>query len=145
MLCDLWKCRINDNFLSFSVPSVSILVNTASSLKLCQFAKVFWDYTEAAQGGRCGAATAQAALATEKSSSSLGKVPRTSVWADQVASRGRKMPEPCPRPQTCGLFTPSKTRAQGGECAVEMYFNILKMCMLLCATYINSAILLVLL
>ncbi|XP_042253949.1 F-box/WD repeat-containing protein 10 [Thunnus maccoyii] len=103
----------------------SILVNTASSVKLYHFAKVFWEYTESAEGGQ-GDVVAQGGLVSEKSAASLRKLPFTSVGEDhmaQVASPTRNMHN-CKgkKPEraeivyrTRFLSTPTKCQAQVRE------------------------------
>ncbi|XP_029312353.1 LOW QUALITY PROTEIN: F-box/WD repeat-containing protein 10 [Cottoperca gobio] len=100
-----------------------ILVNATSSVKLYQFAKVFWDYTT--EGGQ-GDAVAQEVLVSEKSAASLRKLRFTSVEADhtaQVASHSQKI-HSCnnKKPEraellyrTCFLPTSMKCRAQARE------------------------------
>ncbi|XP_032358183.1 F-box/WD repeat-containing protein 10 isoform X1 [Etheostoma spectabile] len=58
-----------------------ILVNTTTSVKRYQFAKVFWDYTERGQGD----VVPQDGLVSEKSAASLRKLPFTSVRDDHTA------------------------------------------------------------
>uniref|UniRef100_A0A3Q3JNJ7 Uncharacterized protein n=1 Tax=Monopterus albus TaxID=43700 RepID=A0A3Q3JNJ7_MONAL len=62
----------------------SILVNTTSSVKLYQFAKVFWDYTDSREGGQDNL-LAQGDAVSEKPAASLRKIPLTSVGADATA------------------------------------------------------------
>ncbi|XP_018521799.2 LOW QUALITY PROTEIN: F-box and WD repeat domain containing protein 10B [Lates calcarifer] len=97
----------------------SILVNTTSCVKLYQFAKVFWDYTESAEGGR-GDVLAQDGLISEKSAASVRKPPSPSIGADhrvQVAlPSDSKKPERAELPyHTRILFTPTKCQTQVRE------------------------------
>ncbi|XP_031171561.1 F-box/WD repeat-containing protein 10 [Sander lucioperca] len=94
-----------------------ILVNTTSSVKRYQFAKVFWDYTERGQGD----VVAQDGLVSEKSAASLRKLPFTSVRDDhsaQVTSPRQKMHDCNNRkPERAELhyhtcFLPSATKCQ---------------------------------
>lgn len=101
--------------LSFS-PSFSILVNSASSVKLFQFAKVFWDYEESSEGGRGDV--------SEKPAASLRKLPLTCVGADhmaQVASSSQKMHD-CNSKKSERAhhtwFPPAKCPAQGRHAQV---------------------------
>ncbi|XP_076007887.1 F-box and WD repeat domain containing protein 10B [Genypterus blacodes] len=104
----------SNRVLSVHFHDNKILVNTTCDLKLCQFSKVSWDYaTELVEVVRCGAA-APARLVIEKSSSSLGKTPNASVCTNQQTTL---------RPQTRGLFTPSKARTQGATPCCEPVKN----------------------
>ncbi|XP_071318147.1 F-box and WD repeat domain containing protein 10B isoform X2 [Trachinotus anak] len=67
-----------------------ILVNTASSVKLYQFAKVFWANTDATEGSQ-GDVLAQGGLVSEKSAASLRQLPFTSDHKAQVALPSRTM------------------------------------------------------
>lgn len=58
-------------------------MNTTSTVKLYQFAKVFWDYTDSTERGQSDAA--QNGLASEKSGSSHRKLSFTSVGAGHMA------------------------------------------------------------
>ncbi|KAM7370542.1 hypothetical protein PAMP_010078 [Pampus punctatissimus] len=103
----------------------SILVNTTSSVKLYHFAKVFWDYTESAEGSQ-GDVVAQGGSVSEKTAVSLRKLPYTSVRVDhtaQVASPTRNM-HSCKgkKPERAELLyhtrflsTPTKCQAQVRE------------------------------
>uniref|UniRef100_A0A3B4XB73 F-box and WD repeat domain containing 10 n=1 Tax=Seriola lalandi dorsalis TaxID=1841481 RepID=A0A3B4XB73_SERLL len=104
----------------FSLPSFSILVNTTSSVRLYQFAKVFWESAERSPGD----VPAQDGSVSEKCAASLRKLPCTSFEADhkaQLASPSRKMhdcdskkPERAElRYHTRFLFTPTKCQTQG--------------------------------
>lgn len=78
----------------------SILVNTTSSVKRFQFAKVFWDYT--ADGG--------CADVSDEPAAPLRKLPLASVRADH------KKPERAALPyRSHFLPTPTKSPAQGKE------------------------------
>uniref|UniRef100_A0A4W6E0F6 F-box and WD repeat domain containing 10 n=1 Tax=Lates calcarifer TaxID=8187 RepID=A0A4W6E0F6_LATCA len=108
---------------SLSLSQFSILVNTTSCVKLYQFAKVFWDYTESAEGGR-GDVLAQDGLISEKSAASVRKPPSPSIGADhrvQVAlPSDSKKPERAELPyHTRILFTPTKCQTQGKHAHVE--------------------------
>ncbi|KAK2884556.1 hypothetical protein Q8A73_021030 [Channa argus] len=70
--------------LSLHFNENSILVNTTSTVKLYQFAKVFWDYTDSATHGQADG-LAQDDLVPEKSAASHRKPPCTSVGADHIA------------------------------------------------------------
>uniref|UniRef100_A0A3B4UGY0 F-box and WD repeat domain containing 10 n=1 Tax=Seriola dumerili TaxID=41447 RepID=A0A3B4UGY0_SERDU len=105
--------------LSLHFHDNSILVNTTSSVRLYQFAKVFWESAERSQGD----VPAQDGSVSEKCAASLRKFPCTSFEADhkaQVASPSRKMhdcdskkPERAElRYHTRFLFTPTKCQTQ---------------------------------
>ncbi|XP_041819350.1 F-box/WD repeat-containing protein 10 [Chelmon rostratus] len=104
--------------LSLHFHDNSILVNSASSVKLFQFAKVFWDYEESSEGGRGDV--------SEKPAASLRKLPLTCVGADhmaQVASSSQKMHD-CNSKKSERAhhtwFPPAKCPAQAGEhCAKQ--------------------------
>lgn len=87
-----------------SSPSLSILVNATSGVKLYQFAKVFWDYTDSAEQGQGDA--------SEKSAASLRKLPFTSD--QKIHDSNNKKPE---RDEllhhACFPSAPTKRRAQG--------------------------------
>lgn len=94
--------------------SFSILVNTKSSVKRFQFAKVFWDYATEGDLGDVA----------EKSAASLRKLPFTSAGPDhmvKVASPSQKMHDcSIKKPERAELLhhtrfpsTPTKCRAQG--------------------------------
>lgn len=114
----LYQC----NYAFVSAP-FSILVNTTSSVKRYQFAKVFWDYTESTEGG-WGDVVARDGLVSEKSAALFRKLPFTSVGADhvaQVASPSNKKPERAELLyRTCLLSTPTKCRAQGEHAQVYL-------------------------
>uniref|UniRef100_A0A3Q1BDQ1 F-box and WD repeat domain containing 10 n=1 Tax=Amphiprion ocellaris TaxID=80972 RepID=A0A3Q1BDQ1_AMPOC len=62
-----------------------ILVNSATSVKLYQFAKVFWDYADSAPGDRGDVATRNS-LVSEKSPALIRRFPFTSGGTAQVSS-----------------------------------------------------------
>ncbi|XP_039991368.1 F-box/WD repeat-containing protein 10 [Xiphias gladius] len=70
--------------LSLHFHDNSILVSTTSSVKLYQFAKVFWDYTESTEAGQ-GDVLAQDGLVSEKSAASIRKLAFTSSGAGRTA------------------------------------------------------------
>ncbi|XP_008293454.1 F-box/WD repeat-containing protein 10, partial [Stegastes partitus] len=70
--------------LSLHFNENSILVNTTSSVKLYQFAKVFWDYADSAPRDRDDLVS-QDALVSEKSAALLRRFRFTSVGADDTA------------------------------------------------------------
>ncbi|XP_051274727.1 F-box/WD repeat-containing protein 10 isoform X2 [Dicentrarchus labrax] len=86
--------------LSLHFHDNSILVNTTSSVKRYQFAKVFWDYTASTEGGQGDV--------SEKSAALLRKIPLASVGADHLAKVDST--------NTCFLPNPAKWRAQAREC-----------------------------
>lgn len=107
----------------FCLPVISILVNSTSSVKLLQFARIFWEGTEATAGGQ-GGVVARDGLVSEKSAASVRKFPSASFGADQkaqVASPSRQMrscegkkPERAAlRYHTHFLFTPTKCQTAG--------------------------------
>ncbi len=108
---------------SVSTPSFSIVVNTTSSVKRYQFAKVFWDYTESAEGSQ-GDVVARDGLVSEKSAASHRKPPFASVGVDrvaQVASPSNKKPERAGLLyRACFQHTPTKCRAQGEHAQVYL-------------------------
>ncbi|XP_044035328.1 F-box/WD repeat-containing protein 10 [Siniperca chuatsi] len=124
-LRDIMAGSETGRILSLHFHDNSILVNTTSSVKRYQFAKVFWDYTESTEGGQRDV-VAQDGLVSEKLSTSLRKLPFISVGAEhtaQVASPSQKMQD-CndKKPEraellyhTCFLSTPTKCRAQARE------------------------------
>uniref|UniRef100_A0A3Q4MFL2 F-box and WD repeat domain containing 10 n=1 Tax=Neolamprologus brichardi TaxID=32507 RepID=A0A3Q4MFL2_NEOBR len=61
-----------------------ILVNTIYSVKLFQFAKVFWDYASSSRGDHCDVMP-QDSLVSEKSAASLRKFPLSAPAGDHVA------------------------------------------------------------
>lgn len=63
---------------------LSILVNTIYSVKLFQFAKVFWDYASSSRGDHCDVMP-QDSLVSEKSAASLRKFPFSAPAGDHVA------------------------------------------------------------
>ncbi|XP_026207544.1 CMT1A duplicated region transcript 1 protein [Anabas testudineus] len=69
--------------LSLHFSENSILVNTTSSVKLYQFAKVFWDYTDSAERGQGD--VAHNSLTAEKAGTSHRKLSFTSAGADHMA------------------------------------------------------------
>ncbi|XP_074476805.1 F-box and WD repeat domain containing protein 10B [Sebastes fasciatus] len=89
-----------------------ILVNMTYSVKLFQFAKVFWDYTESTEGDQ-GEVVAHDGLVSEKSAASLRKFSFTSVGSDH----GQKIHN-CNKKHLCHVCSPptqTKCRAQAGE------------------------------
>ncbi|KAF7668183.1 hypothetical protein LDENG_00028450 [Lucifuga dentata] len=127
-----------NRILSMHFHDSRILVNTAFSLKLCQFAKVFWDYTESAQGRDCGVTMAQAGLLMEKSAASLRKIPCSCNWTDQTAqavspcqkrfgcsSKKAEKAEPFPKHQTHCLSAPPKCRTQVTQCCETVKKSVL--------------------
>lgn len=68
----------------FSLMFLSILVNTIYSVKLFQFAKVFWDYASSSRGDHCDVMP-QDSLVSEKSAASLRKFPLSAPAGDHVA------------------------------------------------------------
>ncbi|KAM8729516.1 F-box and WD repeat domain containing protein 10B [Acanthopagrus schlegelii] len=87
--------------LSLHFHDNSILVNTTSSVKRFQFAKVFWDYT--AEGG--------CADVSDKPAAPLRKLPLASVRADHNKPESAALPRFTP--------TPTKSRAQARERCVR--------------------------
>nr|XP_020481002.1 F-box/WD repeat-containing protein 10-like isoform X2 [Monopterus albus] len=81
----------------------SILVNTTSSVKLYQFAKVFWDYTDSREGGQDNL-LAQGDAVSEKPAASLRKIPLTSVGADATAQDAL----PSQKMHDCGSKKPER-------------------------------------
>ncbi|KAK5851125.1 hypothetical protein PBY51_001944 [Eleginops maclovinus] len=75
--------------LSLHYHDHQILVNATSSVKLYQFAKVFWEYTESAEGGKGDAGT-QDGLVSENPAASLRKLPLTSAGSDHTAQKNKK-------------------------------------------------------
>ncbi|XP_023127066.2 F-box/WD repeat-containing protein 10 isoform X2 [Amphiprion ocellaris] len=71
--------------LSLHFNDNSILVNSATSVKLYQFAKVFWDYADSAPGDRGDVATRNS-LVSEKSPALIRRFPFTSGGTAQVSS-----------------------------------------------------------
>ncbi|KAI3365072.1 hypothetical protein L3Q82_010192, partial [Scortum barcoo] len=104
--------------LSLHLHDHSILVNTTSGVKRYQFAKVFWDYTEPAEGGQ-GDVVDWDGLVLEKSDASLRELPFASVRADRVAQTTSPSEKKTKKAEllyrTCILSTPTKCRAQAGE------------------------------
>ncbi|XP_070708339.1 F-box and WD repeat domain containing protein 10B [Pempheris klunzingeri] len=104
--------------LSLHFHDNSILVNATSGVKRYQFAKVFWDYTQPAEGGQGDV--------SEKYAPSPRKLPFTSVGADRtalVASPSQKIHD-ChsKKPEkaellhhTCLLSTPTKCQTRARE------------------------------
>lgn len=91
----------------------SILVNTTSNVKRYQFAKVFWEYTESAEGVQDDV--------SEKSAASLRKLPRMAKVASPRETEDCKNKKPeraellyCPR----FLSMPAKCQAQGEHAEV---------------------------
>lgn len=70
--------------LSLHFLDQSILVNTIYSVKLFQFAKVFWDYASSSRGDHCDVMP-QDSLVSEKSAASLRKFPLSAPAGDHVA------------------------------------------------------------
>ncbi|XP_026171887.1 LOW QUALITY PROTEIN: F-box/WD repeat-containing protein 10 [Mastacembelus armatus] len=79
--------------LSLHFNEDSILVNTTTSVKLYQFAKVFWDYKDSAEGGQ-GHVLAQNGFVSEKSAASLRQLSFNAAGAGDmvhVSSSSQKM------------------------------------------------------
>ncbi|XP_063338367.1 F-box/WD repeat-containing protein 10 [Pelmatolapia mariae] len=70
--------------LSLHFLDQSILVNTIYSVKLFQFAKVFWDYASSSRGDHSDVMP-QDSLVSEKSAASLRKFPLSAPAGDHVA------------------------------------------------------------
>ncbi|KAF3853853.1 hypothetical protein F7725_014541 [Dissostichus mawsoni] len=87
-----------------------IIVNATSGVKLYQFAKVFWEYAESAEGGQGDAGT-QNGLVSENTAVSLRKLRVTSAGSDHTAQKNRKKSE---RVELLyhTRFLPSTTKAQ---------------------------------
>nr|XP_033964022.1 F-box/WD repeat-containing protein 10 [Pseudochaenichthys georgianus] len=90
-----------------------IIVNATSGVKLYQFAKVFWEYSESAEGGQGDAGT-QNGLVSENTAVSLRKLCVTSAGSDPTAQKNRKKSE---RAELLyhTRFLPSTTKAQARE------------------------------
>ncbi|XP_033975548.1 F-box/WD repeat-containing protein 10 [Trematomus bernacchii] len=90
-----------------------IIVNATSGVKLYQFAKVFWEYSESAEGGQGDAGT-QNGLVSENTAVSLRKLCVTSAGSDHTAQKNRKKSE---RAELLyhTRFLPSITKAQARE------------------------------
>ncbi|XP_073345288.1 F-box and WD repeat domain containing protein 10B [Pagrus major] len=98
--------------LSLHFHDNSILVNTTSSVKRFQFAKVFWDYTTERS---CGDVS-------DKSAAPLRKLPLTAVGAHRIAqvASPNKKPGRAELPHhTRFLPAPTKSRAQARERCVK--------------------------
>ncbi|XP_022047052.2 F-box/WD repeat-containing protein 10 isoform X1 [Acanthochromis polyacanthus] len=76
--------------LSLHFNDNSILVNSATSVKLYQFAKVFWDYADSPPGDR-GVVATRNGLVSEKSPALIRRIPFTSKDTAQVSSLNHKI------------------------------------------------------
>lgn len=98
-----------------SVLCFSILVNSKSSIKRLQFAKVFWDYTaEAIQG----AVVEKSTISPRKHPDHTAKVASPSQKVDDGITKEKVRAE-LPY-HTCILCTPGKRQAQGKNALSEI-------------------------
>ncbi|XP_029384219.1 CMT1A duplicated region transcript 1 protein [Echeneis naucrates] len=108
--------------LSLHFHDNSILVNTETSVKLYQFAKVFWDCTEAAGRGQ-GDVLPHEGLVSEKSAALLRKFPRTTFGVDhkaQVALPSRKMQNrDSKKPESAELHYHTRFLFTSSKCQVK--------------------------
>ncbi|KAM4526365.1 F-box and WD repeat domain containing protein 10B [Fundulus diaphanus] len=107
--------------LSLHFQEHSILVNTASSVQLYQFAKVSWDYTNPAQAG-AGDVVPQDGSVSEGSAGFVRRFPRNSTERCGMTSQSPKSLYPNRgKPELlqkrCFLATPSKSQRKTRVCS----------------------------
>uniref|UniRef100_I3JME6 F-box and WD repeat domain containing 10 n=1 Tax=Oreochromis niloticus TaxID=8128 RepID=I3JME6_ORENI len=94
--------------LSLHFLDQSILVNTIYSVKLFQFAKVFWDYASSSRADHCDVMP-QDSLVSEKSAASLRKFPLSAPGGDHVA----QLPSTTQKIHSYNCMKPERARVCG--------------------------------